>query len=543
MKYFEIPNHLLIYLRSNFGILIVVIAINLLLSGCAHKSGAESGVEKLTSKSGSDNTHREGFELAKKFCVNCHAWVSPDKLPKEYWKTVLLRMSAFLGFKANGDPFYGNTPLAIHRLDSAGIFPPAPVISNEAWQKLVLYYLENAPDTLDQGYRLPIKLDQKQFGIYHLPIKAELHGPTFIKILPDQKIAAGYYFTNDSNVLKISDISGNEIYKTPLPSALAAVASGRDGTYLACMGPFVADDTPAGSILKVQGDLSSGLREPILTLLSNLERPVHIKLVDINQDGREDIISAEFGKFLGGLYVYIQDTLGAYQKKIIYNKPGVLSTIIRDVNNDQLPDIYALVSQDDEGIYLFINKGQGIFESRKILDFPPYFGSVHFELIDFDRDGLEDIIYSNGDSGDFGSPAKPFHGIRYFRNSGNFQFEEKWFYPQQGTYKTCVVDFDQDGDYDLASIGFFASKAGFAREGFLYLENIGGNQFETFSFSGAAENSYLVMDSGDLDGDGDVDLVLGASTSHLRVPDMVNQLMRWQFNAGSAVTILENTTR
>jgi hypothetical protein len=534
---------LLINLRSDFGILIVVLAIHLLLPGCGSKSGGEFEVEKMTSESGTDNMHLEGFELAKKFCVSCHAWVSPDKLPKEYWKTVLLRMSAFLGFKAIGDPFYGDTPLAIHRLDSVGIFPPEPVISNEAWQKLVLYYLENAPETLDQGHRPTINLDQKQFGIYHLPIKAELHGPTFIKILADQKIAAGYYFPNDSNVLKIIDLSGNELYKNPLPSALAAVASGRDGTYLACMGPFVADDTPTGSILKVDGDLSSGFNSPISTLLSNLERPVHINLADINQDDREDIISAEFGKFLGGLYVYIQDSLGAYQKKTLYNRPGVLSTVLRDVNNDQLPDIYALVSQDDEGVYLFINKGQSIFETRKILDFPPYFGSVHFEMIDFDRDGLEDIIYSNGDSGDFGSPAKPFHGIRYFRKSGNFQFEEKWFYPQQGTYKTCVVDFDQDGDYDLASIGFFASKAGFAGEGFLYLENIGGNQFETYSFTGAAESSYLVMDSGDLDGDGDIDLVLGASTSHLSVPEMVNQLMRWQFNAGSAVTILENTTR
>ena len=40
-------------------------------------------------------------------------------------------------------------------------------------------------------------------------------------------------------------------------------------------------------------------------------------------------------------------------------------------------------------------------------------------------------------------------------------------------------------------------------------------------------------------GDGDQDLILGASTSLMAVEDMVGQLLQWQ-TAGGAVIILEN---
>jgi hypothetical protein len=82
------------------------------------------------------------------------------------------------------------------------------------------------------------------------------------------------------------------------------------------------------------------------------------------------------------------------------------------------------------------------------------------------------------------------------------------------------------------------------QEGFLYLENPGVIQkvsdFKTFSFSDAGTTSFIVMDQGDLDGDGDMDLILGASTSLMSVPDKVQQLMHWQ-REGGAIYFLENT--
>ena len=531
--------------RLNRIILLFCICVCIVIS-CEVSESQQNAVEGKVDQAAVSEKNLIGASLAKQYCGSCHQYVPPEILPKEYWKTVLIKMSKYMGFNRDGDPYYGNTALAISRLDSAHIFPTEQIISYEDWQKLVLFYLEGSPDTLDQGIRPPIDFNLKQFKVKTIPWKTPLQGPTFLKILKNNKIAVGFSMLPDQNEFNIIDVDGKEILNRPIPSALTSMDQRNNEIYMSFMGLFEADDTPTGIIGKVIGDDDLYIKDSIKHILIDRERPVHLNVLDVNNDNETDLIVSEFGKFLGGLYLYSSTGSGGYHRKIIYNGPGAICTIIRDVNKDGLPDIYALISQGKEGIYLFTNKGGGHFEERKILQFPPYYGSVHMALVDFDQDGVEDIIYSNGDSGDFGAPAKPFHGIRFFKGKKNQVFEEKWFYPQQGTYKSHVVDFDQDGDLDIAAIGFFAYGTPMPEEGFLYLENQGHKngkiQFKTYSFRAAAESSFMVMDAGDIDGDGDQDLILGASSSLMGVGEMVNQLIKWE-STGGAVILLENTLK
>lgn len=518
------------------------IAILFFITICIVFSCDNTGIKKNTNEVVQIN--EEGFILAKKYCSNCHLYVPPEILPKEYWKVVLTKMSRYLGFDRTGDTYYGHTQIALNRLDSAKIFPSEQIISTEDWQKLVLFYINGSPENFDLGNRPTIDFNLKQFEVKTIPWKTPLQGPTFIKMLENKNIAVGFSQLEDINEFNIIDVNGRVLLTRKIPTALTSISLVDNEMYMSFMGLFEADDTPTGSIGKVKVDSDFNFTEPLINILNKKERPVSVNAIDVNKDNRVDLIVAEFGKFLGGLNLYLQNALGGYDKKTLFNGPGATSTFIRDVNNDGLPDIYALISQGTEGIHLFLNKGDGNFESQIIMQFPPYYGSVFMDLVDFDQDGLEDIIISNGDSGDFGNPAKPFHGIRFLKNNGNQDFTEEWFYPQQGAYKSILMDFDQDGDLDIAAIGFFAFGTSLSEEGFLYLENIGDEddqvQFKTYSFSNAANSSFLVMDAGDIDGDGDLDLILGASTSLMSVEEMVGKLLEWQ-SVGGAIVILENT--
>ena len=159
-------------------------------------------------------------------------------------------------------------------------------------------------------------------------------------------------------------------------------------------------------------------------------------------------------------------------------------------------------------------------------------------LVDFDGDGAMDILTTNGDNADYTPFAKRYHGVRLYMNDGANRFTEVLFYPQHGSYKALPVDFDQDGDLDIAAISFFPDYASAPQESFVYLQNRGNMQFVAHTFAEAQDARWLTMDAGDVDLDGDADIVLGACVrGGSNVPKEVEQ--RWQREATS-VLILRN---
>jgi hypothetical protein len=203
---------------------------------------------------------------------------------------------------------------------------------------------------------------------------------------------------------------------------------------------------------------------------------------------------------------------GKYLRHSIRALPGLVKMYVNDYNKDGLPDVWALFSQGEEGIFLFTNKGNGEFDSKQLLRLPPVYGSTHFELDDFNNDGFPDILYTCGDNADYSRVLKPYHGVYIFMNDGKNNFNQKFFFPINGCYKAIARDFDGDGDLDIACISFFADYLKQPEEGFVYLENRGNLDFDPFSIPEATAGRWLTMEAGDLDGDGKPDLVLGNFT-------------------------------
>lgn len=156
-------------------------------------------------------------------------------------------------------------------------------------------------------------------------------------------------------------------------------------------------------------------------------------------------------------------------------------TVVKDFNEDGLPDVLALIIQGDERIALFTNRGKFKFSYQVLLRFPPVYGSSYFELADFNGDGNADILYTNGDNADYSTTLKPYHGVRIFLNDGENRFAESWFHPMHGASMARAVDFDEDGDPDIAAISFFPDFKNDPQRGFMYFENDKGKftAFET----------------------------------------------------------------
>lgn len=243
-------------------------------------------------------------------------------------------------------------------------------------------------------------------------------------------------------------------------------------------------------------------------------------------------------QFTGKLAWYENKGNNKYSKHVLRPLPGAIRTQVFDANKDGRPDIMALMAQGDEGMFIFYNKGNGEFEEKQVLRFSPSYGSNYFELADFNGDGFEDILATDGDNGDYPPILKPYHGIRIYLNDGQNNFKERKFLSMNGASKAMAKDFDGDGDLDIASISYFPDYNNNPEESFIYWENKSNYSFQAFSFKEAFAGRWLTMDAGDMDGDGDLDIVLG--NAKFPIGAIPGGLMKKWNESSPSILVLKN---
>ena len=160
-----------------------------------------------------------------------------------------------------------------------------------------------------------------------------------------------------------------------------------------------------------------------------------------------------------------------FTKLPIREVAGAIQATVGDFNADGWPDLMVLFAHADEGIWLFLNDQKGGFTEQNLLRFPSVYGSTSFQLVDFNKDGRLDILYTCGDNSDYSKVLKPYHGLYIYLNQGNFRYRQAYFYPINGCTKAVATDFDQDGDLDIATIAFFADFNTIRRKVVCFLSN------------------------------------------------------------------------
>jgi hypothetical protein len=471
----------------------------------------------------------EGKQLAQKHCASCHLVPSPELLDKETWvKHVLPAMAPNLGLEVYpGAQYYAGTKSAISFND---------------WQKLIAYYETLAPETLKSAEKPELAVND--WAVFSLEKPVRDTSQTAMTTLVAMDTIGHQLYSSDALRSDLTRWDKNlqpTLFKQLASAAVNATffrdAKGKEQGLFTCLGTMRAADISKGELITLA--LAGKKSTDSTTLTTDLPRPLQSVSADFNKDGLTDWVVCGFGHLKGGLYWLKQQPNHQFTKLPIKEVAGASQATVGDFNADGWPDLMVLFAHADEGIWLFLNDKKGGFTERNVLRFSSVYGSTSFQLVDFNKDGRLDILYTCGDNSDFSKILKPYHGVYIYLNEGNFHYKQAYFYPVNGCTKAIATDFDQDGDLDIATIAFFADFQRNAAEGCLYFEQKETLQFQPHALPVSTYGRWICMDVNDVDQDGDADVVLGNFSKTF----IIQEDLKPTWDTHLPLIVLKNKTR
>ncbi len=469
-------------------------------------------ISSFTHKSFEQVAHRRqdpGYQLFVGHCSACHLLPDPASLPKHIWEFgVLPVMASRMGIAYPlYDPLKGLTDKEKKIVARNHVFPSQPLLSEADWKLLSDYIIRNAPEQIDIDLgRLTRNAPLKQF------VRSDVVLSDTVSV---SSMITGLKYNASTQTLWIADAYQNVfnwqwhkgiIGQWKSQSPVVDFTFYQDQTYLTQIGEIFPTELSKGSYQMLTNDDNP-------EVLSSLHRPVSVQMDDLNNDGNGEIVVCNFGNKIGSLSVYAQaNSTQPYKEETLLDVPGAAKCYLEDMDGDGRKDIVSLFSQGDESVYIHYQKDHLRFKARQVLRFPPHYGTTDMVLIDFNHDGLLDIVTAHGDNADYSAVLKAFHGIRIHLNQGGGNFKEAYHYPVYGATRVVADDFDQDGDIDIALTAFFPDYVHLVDESFVYLENTGNDSaiaFTSYTHTSNLAVKSLTLEKGDIDQDGDTDIVLG----------------------------------
>jgi len=247
----------------------------------------------------------------------------------------------------------------------------------------------------------------------------------------------------------------------PHPSRTHVVdldGDGRRDILVANLGDFWPVDTNQGSVVWLRNRANDEFQA--IPLISGLGRVNDVQAADFDGDGDLDLVVAVFGNLSTGMILYLENTTTDYSHPQFDPVPldyrnGTIDVPVADIDGDGHPDFLALLAQEHEEVLAMLNRGWGSFQPQLIYKAPhPRWGSTGIVLVDMNGDGRQDLLFNHGDAFQFPAIARPYHGVSWLENRGTFPWAWHRIAHLPGAQTSVPGDLDGDGRLDVVSSAF-----------------------------------------------------------------------------------------
>ena len=295
------------------------------------------------------------------------------------------------------------------------------------------------------------------------------------------------------------------------PVHVEAIDMDEDGdldVLVSAMGVILPSDAHLGEVLILENDGNELFIQHVIA--KGVQRVTDVQAGDLDGDGDLDLSVAQFGYTQGQVQWFQNNGDWSFTPHQLIDRSGAIHAPVVDIDNDGDLDVLALLSQEWETVYAFVNDGSGSFTPKILHDVADAdFSSSGIEVADLDQDGDADVLWTNGDAFvaiDY--RPLPTHGLQWLENHGEGEFEFHRIGQMDGAYAPSVADMDNDGDLDIVTVAEFAFWDRPDTRSVVWWEQLDDMQFAPHTI--AKDPTHLVTcDVADLDGNGFPDIVAG----------------------------------
>ena len=456
-----------------------------------------------------------GEQQARAVCGGCHALPPPDILPRHAWRDEFVRMMF----------------IRDNRLPPIG--PPEKVFPTvklpEDMEQVLAFYASRAPERLPAPQPWPdpalspVRFSRRGLAVPDMPGTSAVSHVRLVDIDGDRRL--DLLGTDMRHGLVFSDSpSAPErglatLARTPHPAHVTVADVDGDGLQdllVGDLGRFLPADHNDGAVVYLRGRGGQQFSE---FSLGGWPRVADVESADFNGDGRTDLAVAAFGwRKTGEIAVLENRTTDAgrpeFTRRTLDRRTGAIHAIPADVNRDGHMDLVTLLAQEHETVVAHVNRGRRdfSFDQKVVYTAPhPNWGSSGIDVVDLDNDGDLDVLLTHGDSFDDGI-VKPYHGIQWLENRGGYPFVERPLAQMPGVHRARAADLDNDGDLDIVACAVLAGGSDIDEKtlpALVWLEQTAPGRFARHTIAKGFPR-HATLDLGDVDDDGDVDIVAGS---------------------------------